>query len=53
MRQGRRPDAWELWVVVEMYEVARGGIREWLLEEVIDSSNVLWAYEFGTVWACS
>ena len=29
----------------EMYEVA--GMREWLLEEAIDSSNVLGAYEFG------
>lgn len=49
----RWPGGWQvgLWVVVEMYEVA--GIRELLLEEVIDSSNVLRAYEFGTVWSCS
>ena len=40
-----RADGRELWVLGEMYEVA--GMREWLLEEAIDSSNVLGAYEFG------
>jgi hypothetical protein len=40
-----RADGRELWVLGEMYEVA--GMREWLLEEAIDASNVLGAYEFG------
>ena len=40
-----RADGRELWVLGEMYEVA--GMREWLLEEAIDGSNVLGAYEFG------
>ena len=42
-----RADGRELWVLGEMYEVA--GMREWLLEEAIDGSNVLAAYEFGLV----
>src|SRR6056300_649918 len=40
-----RADGRELWVLGEMYEVA--GMREWLLEEAIDASNVFGAYEFG------
>ena len=42
-----KADGRELWLLGEMYDVA--GLREWLLSEGIDSSNVGAAYEFGLV----
>jgi len=42
-----RADGRELWVLGEMYDV--GSMREWLLDEGIDGSNLGASYEFGLV----
>lgn len=42
-----KADGRELWALGEMHGVV--GMLEWLLEEGIDGSNVMGAYEFGLV----